>query len=358
VEPKGASAVAHRDAGRRRTPALLIVLVLGLAALASVGIWAAVASTMTAGSGTGSTFDRVEVFTFVESGIVYVDPDSSEIIWRNRQRDSETIGKAPWRNPKSRWQDMTPNEPWGENRLLVGNPEHDVVSWVETVGGQRGDMVVVEAATGEVLARTPVEGEPDASVVISAVDDEAVYYTVMERAWQFSDVDPRRISVWRWAAGEEPAAILPSNSYFNDLSAGIRAVYTEEGVRFEDAETRPLSSRDGYSARTDWGGALSPDGRFWYGAETSDVLETATGDVIDLPIPTERDYGWTSADQLTLTVCEPGTGACQMHTCQLGPAADEVFCAPGLRLAPAAERSQAGLCLPYALACGSRMPVF
>jgi hypothetical protein len=360
VEPEGASATAHSGprtlTGRRKT--IVLMLVLGLSALASVCLGAAVASTLAGSSEREPDFDRVEVFTFVDSGIVYIDPDTSDIIWRNRQLDSKKIGEAPWRNPEPTDPEVGPVRPWGENRLIVGNPDHSVVSWVESVDGERGDMVVVEAQTGEVLARAPIDGEPDASVVISSLDDEAVYYAVVERNWPFPDVDSKTIHVWRWAAGEEPQdGPRSSTVYFNDLSAGVSAIYIEQGVLFEDREARPLSSWHSYAGRTDFGGALSPDGRFWYGAETSRVTETATGVEIKLPTARERSYGWTGAAELTLTVCEPDTGACQMHTCEVGGAA-AVLCAPGLRWAAAAEGSPTGVCLQYGLACGSRMPIF
>jgi hypothetical protein len=106
VGPEGASATAHSGprtlTGRRKT--IVLMLVLGLSALASVCLGAAVASTLAGSSEREPDFDRVEVFTFVDSGIVYVDPDTSDIIWRNRQLDSKAKRRGGTRNrPTRRW---------------------------------------------------------------------------------------------------------------------------------------------------------------------------------------------------------------------------------------------------------------
>jgi hypothetical protein len=337
-----------------------VIVATGAAVLLALGTWATIAASLPAGpEGRQARPAPVEVFTFVETGIVYVDPVTSEIVWQDEQREMKTIGEQPWRNPEPTDPEVPPIRPWALHRDIVGNPDHDVVVWVETADGRRGDMVVVEAHTGEVLARTPVPGDPDASVVISSVDDEAVYFAVADRNWPFPDVDSDFVRIWRWADGEEPEPGFHSSTvYFNDLSAGVSAIYGLDGVLFETAERVMRSTtRPGFPGRTDFGGALSPDGRFWYGAETSRVTETATGEAIELPTAVERSYGWTGAAELSLTVCEPGTGKCQTHTCELGQAPTGAACAPGLSWSEAANRNPTGLCLPYGLACGSRMPV-
>ena len=87
------------------------------------------------------------------------------------------------------------------------------------------------------------------------------------------------------------------------------------------------------------GGALSPDGRYWYGAGTSQIVSTATGIPIGIPAARERDYAWTGAAELTLTkpflVCSAVTGQCQ------GPA---TFAAQDV-------------CAPYGVVCGTNLPV-
>ncbi|MDQ4138644.1 MAG: hypothetical protein M3116_07365 [Actinomycetota bacterium] len=333
-----------------------MVLAACTATLVALAVWAAVGASVSAGSDRQAQADPIEVFTFVDTGIVYVDPDTSEIIWQNEQRDRKTIGRDPWWNAERTDGETTPIQPWGEHREIVGNPDHDIVAWVETENGRRGDIVVVEAHTGDVLARAPIKGPSEDSVIISSVDDEAVYFAVVEQNWPFPDIARDNVRVWRWAAGEEPqGGLRPSVVYLNDLSAGVTASYVHGGVLFEDAEQQTASiARPQFPVYTDFGGALSPDGRYWYASKGSQVVETTTGRVIDLPTGRERVHGWISADELALIVCD--TRECRMHTCDVGRTAGGV-CTPGLRWAEAAEGSPYGLCRPYGLACGSRMPV-
>jgi hypothetical protein len=360
VEPENTSPVGRGRRPRRSAPtkAVLAAVALGTAAVLGLGVWATIAASMSAGPASEPQADQIEVFTFVESGIVYVDPDTAEIIWRNAQRVSKTIGKDPWRNPEPTDADVGPVRPWNDDRQIVGNPGHNVVSWVETADGRRGDIVVVEASTGKELARAPVDGPPGDSVVISSVDDEAVYFAVVEQNWPFPDVDSDFVRVWRYAAGEQPErGPRDSTVYFNDFSAGVSAIYVQTGVLFERTDLVTLSVASGAdTARTDFGGALSPDGRFWYGAESSKVFETATGKAFEIPTAPEREYAWTGATELVLTVCDGGARECQTHTCDAGRPGG-VVCAPGLRWPESAEGSPFGLCAPYGLACGSRMPV-
>ena len=126
--------------------------------------------------------------------------------------------------------------------------------------------------------------------------------------------------------------------FYNDVSAGTWAVYGN-GVEFEDANTQTVTNAE-YSPEkpTDFGNAFSPDGKYWYGAMTSQIVEAATGDVIELPAGREREYAWTGPAELTFSrpfmVCSARSGQCQ------GPAG----------IVP-------NVCAPYGIACGDHLPV-
>ena len=138
---------ARRRGGERRTAALksaMWVVTLCLAALVAVGAWNPMPAP---GSSAAPPAQSVRIFTFVSTGIVYVESRTTQIIWQSTGREKKWIGKDPWTNPGP----MTPNRvtghvPWREDRHIVGNPDHDLVAWVETTAGRRGDLVVVEAS--------------------------------------------------------------------------------------------------------------------------------------------------------------------------------------------------------------------
>lgn len=312
------------------------VVVLGAAVLSGISLWSSLSPPA---DPVGAPDALISVFTFVSTGIVYVEPETSEIVWQDAGRDEQTIGEIPWRNQgKARPGESTGFPAWRENRDLVGNPDHDLVTWVETEDGERGDLVVVRASTGEVLARTPVQAPEESFIVIASVDEDAVYFATPHPTTGFPDVPGAKIWVWRWTAGEQPEN-LESGRYYNDVSAGMWAVYGN-GVEFEDEHGRTLVTVPFSDEKpTDFGGALSPDGRFWYGARTSQIVETATGTTIDIPAARERDYAWTGSKELTLTkpflVCSAVTGQCQ------GPT---TFVAQDV-------------CAPYGIVCGDNLPV-
>jgi hypothetical protein len=247
----------------------------------------------------------------------------------------------------------------------VGNPEHNVVSWVETVDGRRGDILVVEADTGEELARAPIEGTPlvvvdgveypqEDYVVIASVDDEAVYFAVADRNWPFPDVHPDTIGVWHWAAGEDPQfGALGIDGYVNDLSAGVSASYSGGGTVFEDADGETVIGPD--TSGTDFGAALSPDGRFWYPANSSQIVETATGEAFEITPAAEQAYGWTGAAELVLILCDERTGECQTHTCDF-ERDDGRFCTPSRPWPRQTDGGPFGVCAAYGLACRTNMP--
>lgn len=329
-------------AGRRRqrsqTTWTIAIVVVCIALLAGIGVWDR--SLRTANSADEPAAAEISLFTFVDTGIVYVDPESSEIIWKNSDGDQVSIGEDPWRNPvKGRPSALNGHPAWREGRDIVGHPDHDLVSWVETTDGTRGDLVVVEASSGAILARTPVPAREYRSVVIASVDDDTVYFATPSPLAGIPDMPGTDIWTWSWAEGGVPAAHKVER-YFNDVSAGRWALYESQGVEFgDDNRQSAVQVPFAEAAITDFGGAFSPDGAFWYGSGGSQIYDTSTGNPIGLPTSRELNYGWTSSTELTMTepfvVCSAVTGQCR------GPA--DVF---------------PDVCAPYDLVCGDHLPVY
>lgn len=98
----------------------------------------------------------VASFTTTSTGVVYVDAETSGIVWEDWEHAARAIGRQPWLEPSG----TRVGYQWGEFREIVGNPSHDLVSWVETIDGHRGDIVVVQPSTGKVLARTGINSPP------------------------------------------------------------------------------------------------------------------------------------------------------------------------------------------------------
>lgn len=334
MDPSGA--VARRKLKAQKSRACAVVL-LCAALLAGIGVWNA--SSLRADPDDDPGASPISVFTFVSTGIVFVEPEFLDVVWRNIRGDKKIIGDVPWRNRgQARPSNSTGSPAWREHREIVGNQDHDLVSWVETTDGQRGDLVVVEASTGGVLARTPIQAPPHHFVVIASIDEETVHFATPDPGTGFPDVPGPVIWVWRWAAGEDPGN-LGVDRFYNDVSAGTSAVYGRNGVEFEDENRRMLSTvAFPDDSPTNFGGALSPDGTYWYGAGTSKIVETATGTVINLPRAPERNYGWTGAAELTrtrpLTVCSAVSGLCQRQA--------------GIPL---------DVCQRYGIVCGDNLPV-
>ena len=325
--------------GRRRqkspiSPALAVVIPC-VVALIGIGIWNA---PRPAGSDDQAAPLRVSVFAFVDTGIVFVDPDTSEIVWKNVDGDHKTIGDDPWRDPqKPSPSTLTGFPAWREDRDIVGHPDHDLVSWVETSDGGRGDLIVVEASTGDILARTPISAPTDRSVVIAGVDENAVYFATPDPTTGFPDMPGTDIWTWSWPEGTEPVA-HEVERFYNDVSAGKWAMYDND-VEFADANRQSAVMVDfAETGFTDFGGAFSPDGKYWYGSGTVQIFETATGEAIELPTSRKRNYGWTGSVELTMTdpflTCSAVTGQCR------GPAS--VF---------------PDVCAPYDIVCGEHLPL-
>ncbi|MCU1443412.1 MAG: hypothetical protein JWQ59_1562 [Cryobacterium sp.] len=284
--------------------------------------------------------ERVGTFTVVNSGLVFVDPETSQIIWEDWEHNTRIIGERPWRNPAAPDRERDYGV-YGEHRDIVGHPDHDVVTWVESVAGRRGDIVVVEASTGDVLARAPIDAPPEFSVLIASVDGTSVYFaTLGAQAPPARLVPSESIWVWRWATGGSPQTSQRGDSLVVDVSGDIWAVerqFSETGgLFFEDASGRVLTEVAGtFDVKTYFGGGLSPDGRFWYGPTHGQVVETATGRRVDIEEGFDIRYGWTGASELTLIgpglrVCDvvvgecgerlsiPGRGTCSDSACIFG----------------------------------------
>jgi hypothetical protein len=248
---------------------------------------------------------RVASFTMTSSGVVYVDAETSRLVWSDWEHG---IRELAWMEPK----ETRAGRQWGEFRDIrdiVGNSSHDLVSWVHR-GAYSGDIVVVRPSTGEVLAHAPIPSLPaEKSVVYGSIDDAAVYYAISPGGGATGDV-----WVWRWASGEVPQR---SDRPVADVSGDIWAVEREDRIDFENADGTVLSSvHSSYGDRTAFGSGLSPGGRFWYAPAYDLIVETATGAAVKIGRGFQQRYGWAGPEELTLigpgiSVCSAITGKCE-----------------------------------------------
>jgi hypothetical protein len=248
---------------------------------------------------------RVASFTTTSTGVVYIDAETSSIVWEDWEHGAREIGRQPWLEPNG----TRVGRQWGEFRDIVGDPNHDVVSWVEMTDGHRGDIIVVRPSTGEVLARAGIPPPTEHSVVFGSIDDAALYYATSPGGGAIGDV-----WVWRWAAGEAPQL---SDQPVADVSGDIWAVGREDRIDFENADGTVLSSvHSSYGDRTAFGSGLSPGGRFWYAPAYDLIIETATGASVNIARGFQQRYGWSGPEELTLigpgiSVCSAITGKCE-----------------------------------------------
>jgi hypothetical protein len=329
-----------RTPGKKReavSKAVISVVALCTAMLTLIGLW----NTAPLYPHSAPEPGVVDVFTIVTSGIVFMDPETSDIVWRGEQRVSRIIGKEPWRSPVPAG--LEARIAWRENRDIVGNPDHNIVSWVESVDRQRGDLVVVEADTGVVLARATLSTPGNRAVVIASVDEAAVYFATPDPESAEAEIRSVDLWEWQWSAGEEPRNTTDDAGrrfFVNDVAAGVWVVYGPGVMSFGSEHTRSFSSASHPMGLTDFGGALSPNGRYWYGAGSPRIFDTATGEYMQISDARERDYGWTGAAELTMTrpfvVCSARTGRC-------------------LKPAPIPQQ---GVCWPYGVVCGEYLPIY
>ena len=253
---------------------------------------------------------KVTSFTEVSTGLVYVDAETLDIVWVGWNRENKVIGRQPWREPGA----TRIGRYWGEFRDMVGNPSHDVVAWVETVADQRGDVVVVQASTGRVLARAPLDPAAERIVLFGSVDDKTISYSTLA---EMLNLDAAGVVwTWNWAAGEIPRRAMNSEDVV-DVSGETWAVNEQSQLTFRRPDGAVMSAgSSSYGDRTYFGGGLSPGGKYWYAPAHDAVVETATGREIPLERGFEQRYGWTGPEELTLVgpglaVCSAVTGQCQ-----------------------------------------------
>ena len=275
--------------------------------------------------GTWPQRNDIRAYTLVATGVVYVDADTAEIVWESWTHQRKVIGQLG--------QDaLAEPEPYltiGNRRDIVGNPVHDLVAWMEPAAESPGDLVVVQASTGQELARTDLGGlAPDAAtgpwVVLGSVDSESVYFSITPEPSMHRGGD--KVWTWQWSAHGIRPINRPDANGVLDVSGGVWARTVGEGFGFEDASGQLIQDAEAaYSDATIFGVGLSPDGRFWHSVAYQEVLDLRTGEriVLDLPPPWADDsgllppeFGWTAATTVTYladgqwTSCDV-TGGCR-----------------------------------------------
>jgi hypothetical protein len=277
--------------------------------------FAAVDGVPYAGTEPWSHVARIGSFTVVASGVVYIDPATSQVIRERWDHQTTVIGQAPWHGEGDTSQGGVRNHQSGQYRDLVGSASGDLVTWVERNGDQRGDLIVMDAGTGTVLARTTVPGPPEQPVLIAGVDDDTVHFGVGSTR---GPIPASNMWVWRWADEAPPRGADQFDEFdlVLDVSGDTWAVDVGGGMQFQDAAGNVLSALPAsYEDGTLFGSALSPDGQFWYGPAHYEVVVTSTGERIPTPGGSPTRYGWTGPTELTfiqrgLKVCDGTTGGC------------------------------------------------
>jgi len=270
--------------------------------------------------------DSVASMTIVGGGVVYVLPDR-RIVYESWQHESTVIGQTPWYGADPLDFDMSDPREWA--RGVVGSPGHDLVAWFETVGGHRGDLVVVQPSTGDELARTAVPGPVAIRASILAVGDEYVYFSAqsakgrrggshepdrrlswLPSSWPWDDVWS-----WRWDTGRTPAATGRQVQDVDDISAGVWARTIEPKLHFESTSGKRLSTVGSWRyERAQWRG-LSPDGRFWFSFGAALVTATGKDRTFDAEMDVES-FAWTGRTKVTIIgargamVCDAETITC------------------------------------------------
>lgn len=268
-----------------------------------------------AGARQWAQLDRIGAFTVTRTGVVFLDPDSSDVIWEGWDHERKTIGGKLQRIPGPPHV-RDDDGPLVNHRGIVGNPELDIVAWIETSSRHWEDIVVVEASTGDELARASVPTSPDVDVRIASVDAGSLYFAVLDSGNKDGYVPGKDVWSWRWAAGEMPVPRTSGDLLVADVSAGVWAVVDGRALKFEDPTGRVLSQVDAtHALDSSFGGGLSPDGRFWYSAPYVQVIETATGKRRNIAAGWTYHYGWTGAATLTvvgyqLSECSAINGQC------------------------------------------------
>jgi hypothetical protein len=267
-----------------------------------------------AGSRHWEHLDGVDLFTVLESGLVYVAPRSRDIVWEGWQHQTRTIGHRPWVGTGP---ERTPY-PVG----VIGNPDADLVAWVETAADNtRGDIVVVDGSTGTELARTPFTADPGGVMLLAAIDAEHLWFATVPThpVWE----ENPRWHTWLWEWRDGKPELRPGNDRLLDAGGDVLAVDDAGRLRFEDWEGHLLSTVPAwYWDGMPFGRALSPDGKVWLADAAGRFVSTATGKGVVMDYPTADDplvgtFAWIRAGAAAfahrnhgLWICDGSTGAC------------------------------------------------
>ena len=229
--------------------------------------WTPTASSPSAAEICGRHPDRVEVFTIVEDGVVYLPAHRPDIVFETWENETSVIGSMPLGEGGNRL--LRPARRRGES------PCSDVVGWVKNGDSDTAELVLTEASTGNELARAPM---PSGANLLMSVGEEFVYFLNSTR--ESTDYPSRDSAVWSWAwtTGQSPEQVDVGDDRVLDVKDDIWAIQHGDELRFEDSSGQLLSLPIAPSHRslTNWRG-LSPDGAYWYDVRTNELTVTATG---------------------------------------------------------------------------------
>jgi hypothetical protein len=95
--PHGEQPVRRTGATKRNATTAVVVVAACITALVGAGVWSA--TTTTSDLDAEKPLGPIEVFTFVATGIVYVEPGTSRVVWQDGDGASQDVGSLPWHNP-------------------------------------------------------------------------------------------------------------------------------------------------------------------------------------------------------------------------------------------------------------------
>ena len=187
-----------------------------------------------------------------------------QIVWRSHQGRTKVIGQLG--------EDAVEPAPkgwfWGRTRAVVGHPSHDLVAWVERVGPRAGQVVVVEASTGDRLATTKLEHPLPRPVIITSIDEHVVHFAApdVEDGPSVNAVDvfePRgdQFWTWPWADNEAPHTSREPDEGVADVSGDVWAIGDGAFIRFEDTSGQSMSTDSRLVRRPDLHGLRTQPGR-------------------------------------------------------------------------------------------------
>ncbi len=167
--------------------------------------------------------DRVEVFTIVEDGVVYLPAHRTDIVFETWENETSVIGSMPLGEREFDYYGL---------RDVVGDPLSDVVGWVENGDSDAAELVLTEASTGDELARAPM---PSGANFLMSVGEEFVYFLNSTRE---STSYPSRDSAvwsWDWTTGQSPEQVDVGDDRVLDVKGDVWAMQHGDELRFEDS---------------------------------------------------------------------------------------------------------------------------